>query len=457
MEQPSVIGSKSSAGFVEFKLRSTSSTNYVHNVMTIGGPAVNVTDFTTPVRLVRDPSLRGEDGGPVNLSDTEDKNIARKKRKTRIIQREDEEEQALRVQERAPWLLEDFDGQHSYVSQLLAPDSKYVIFVNQGNEFRVLLASKWYKFAPKLAYRPLTLEEAEEKMASKGRNEDFDRWLMRKRSPSASGPASGESSGIQSVLPAQNGPKVATRLVNLEEEGFDFEEFVDDDDGEGLYHGNTQNDEEDPSAPRIEKSRPVKNLTDAGRQVKKLVKNLDRASYNYGSDDEEGFDPYADEEDQEPSEDEEKPELPKIVVAPPQPTNSKPLHPQRSSESFLGRPLARSRSKSPSGSSSRTRSKSPTATPRVPANIKSGASSPPKSPIPSPKATSTVLTETEIIVILREAPLRTKDLIARVKGKLRMDPQNKEVFREIVRRVAIVKASTSQEEDKLLELKPEYR
>lgn len=177
---------KNAPGFVEFRLRSTSSTNYVHNIMTVAGPPVNMADFTTPVRLIRDPSLRNEDGDLVGGGASEDefeRGIAgRKKRKTRLLlQKEDEEEQSLRMQERAPWLLEDFDGQHSYISQLVVPDSKYVIFVNQGNEFRVLLASKWYKFAPKLAYRPLTLEEAEERMASKGRNEDFDRWLMKKR------------------------------------------------------------------------------------------------------------------------------------------------------------------------------------------------------------------------------------------------------------------------------------
>lgn len=474
---------KSTPHYVEFKLRSTSSTNFLHNIMTLGGPSVNISDFTTPVRLIRDPSVRVEDGESIiniGASDMEDKNVGRKKRKTRLVNtREDEEEQSTRNQERAPWLLEDFDGQHSYASQLMTPDAKYVIFVNQGNEFRVLLASKWYKFTPKLAYRPLTLEEAEERMASKGRNEDFDRWLMRKkRTPiNTNQSASGESSGVTSAPPESKGPKVATRLVNLGEEGFDFEEFVDDDDGEDLYRaGNHHNDEDDPSMPRIERPRPIKNLTDAGKQVKKLVKHLDRPNYFYESDDE-AADPYADEEDREPSDEEEY----KMEPSKPPPTISQqklpPIQPQKSLENLLLPPTAtaatttmiRSRSKSPSGiGNSRNRSKSPqTTTLKVPFTVKPGASSPPKSPVypvPPPMMTgstssssSSLLSEAEIIIILREAPLRTKDLISRVKSRLRADPQNKEIFREIVRRVATVKPSASQEDDKLLELKPEYR
>lgn len=438
MEGPS----KPNSGYVEFKLRSASSTNFVHNIMTLTGPPVNMADFTTPVRLVRDPTARREDtdgnSGIGGGSEDEDRNIGRKKKKTRILQQEDEDEASLRAQERVPWLLEDFDGQHSYVSQLMAPDAKYVIFVNQENEFRVLLASKWYRFTPKLSYRPLSLEEAEERMAGKGRNEDFDRWLMRKRDASNSLPVSGETSGTASV-PAQKGPKVATRMVNLEEEGFDFEEFVDDDDGDVLYHRG--NDEDDPSMPRIERPRQKKNLTDAGKQVRKLVKHLDRHNYFYDSEEEDAHDPYADEEDKEESEGEGS-TMPTIPVK--RPPEARPSmstlppkipHSARSSADSLPISSGRqSRSKSPVGS--RSRSKSP-----VENRSQDGGN---------------ILAEGDIIAILREGPLRTKDLIGKVKHKLRADPQNKDIFREIVRRVATVRTSVSQEDDKLLELRPEY-
>lgn len=463
--------------YLEFKLRSTSSASYLHNVMTLAGPPVNIGDFTTPVRLIRDPSIsgRGDAAAETNSEEGASGAASRRKKKTRLILPEDEEQEELQSSERAPWLLEDFDGQHSYISSLITPESRYVIFVNQGNEFRILQASKWYKFSPKLAYVPLTLEEAEEKMANKGKNEDFDRWLMRKRH---TGSSSNESSGTASVRPAAStgaaasptALRVAKRLVNLEEEGFDFSEFVDDDDGEDLYPGAA--DEDDPSAPRMERvSRPIKkSLTDAGRQVKRLMRNLDGGNQMYAmddSDDEEGRDPYAGEEEPEETEEtaqerEEKlryqQKLQQLQLQQqqqqkprPQPT---PLQSQRSLDSLSPKSpsavaAARSRSKSPSDAA-RSRSKSPTV--RQPAAMAKG---PAATAVPT---MTSALTETEIVAILaKDGPMRTKDLIGRVKAKLKANPQNKEVFREIVRRVATVRPTITEDEDKLLELKAEFR
>lgn len=466
MEGPGSSNQSSGAGrpVFEYKLRSIASTNYIHNVMTLAGPPVDLADFTTPVRLIRDPASRGEGAEGSMLgkaSDDEEKqdlNAMRRKRKTRLIQPEEEDENSsMKAQEKAPWLLEDFDGQHSYISQLLSPEAKYVIFVNQGNEFRVLLASKWYKFSPKLTYRPLTLEEAEERMASKGKNEDYDRWLMRKRTAALA--SAGESSGSSSVVgesgaasaSAKAGPVVATRFVNLEEEGFDYQEFVDDDDGEDLYNHRSGNpDDDDPSMPRIERARPSKNLTNAGKEYKKIVKHLDRANYLYDSD--EDVDPYADDDDRPIPSDEDEVRKPVPPPTKPQLAPKPTLQPQKSSESLTSvRPklvASRSRSKSPSGASNRQRSKSPPLTEFL-SMVR------PESTVSPDQA---LLTENDIVSILRENALSTKDLIARVKNKLKADPRNKDIFREIVRKVASIRTASSQDkEDKLLELKPEYR
>lgn len=436
------------SSYVEFKLRSTSSSNYLHNIMTLCGPPVNMNDFTTPVRLVRDPSCHTEERG-VNEKEENTVNPRTKKKKTRIIKPEEEEYES-NAGEKLPWLLEDFDGQHSYVSTLNTPDSRYVIFVNQGNEFRVLQASKWYKFWPKLSYVPLTLEEAEEKMASKGKNEDFDRWLMRKRN------VSGEPSGTASVKPAAM--RVATRFVDLDDEGFDFEERVDDDDGEN-YYGVKDGAEDDPSMLRVhERPRGRKNLTSEGKQVKKLMQVLDKTDYD--DSDEGERDPYAvdvqeDEEDEAQRLIEEqqkwiqqlqhKQQQLKAEAAARQQQlqlQKQQLHSQSSNSSLTGKnkTLARSRSKSP-----------------TPSQVSSGATSRNRSKSPSVSGESSALTEVDIVAILREGPIRTKDLIARVKGKLKADPGNKELFREIVRRVASVRSSIGPDEDKMLELKTEFR
>jgi hypothetical protein len=276
-------------------------------------------------------------------------------------------------------------------------------------------------------------------MAGKGRDEDFDRWLMKKRPPGSSQQASGEASGVASVI-APKGPKVATRMVNLGEEGFDFEEFVDDDDGEDLYHRGA--DEDDPSMPRVDRARQAKNLTDAGKQVKKLFKNLDQPNYFYESDDE-AADPYA--EETEPSDEEPSPPPPPPPAKRPEPVVLKPataIQQPKSTSSKAPAPIL-------SGSQSNA------TTPPDSRSTSPASSRPLGSQDPSPP--SSRLTEAEIVAILRESPMRTKELIGRVKGKLREDPQNKEIFKEVVKKVATVKSTTSQDDDKLLELKPEYR
>ena len=74
----------------------------------------------------------------------------------------------------------------------------------------------------------------------------------------------------------------------------------------------------------------------------------------------------------------------------------------------------------------------------------------------SPIDETCILTEADIISHLRARPLKTKDLIALVKPKLKLNPANKDVFRMVVKKVAIVK-SGAHEEDRLLELKDEYK
>ena len=68
---------------------------------------------------------------------------------------------------------------------------------------------------------------------------------------------------------------------------------------------------------------------------------------------------------------------------------------------------------------------------------------------------TTTLTRGEIVDVLKRGPIRTKDLIASLKDKLRSDPSNKERLKEILKEVATVhgyEPDTSTTE-KLLELK----
>lgn len=70
---------------------------------------------------------------------------------------------------------------------------------------------------------------------------------------------------------------------------------------------------------------------------------------------------------------------------------------------------------------------------------------------------SVVITESELIGYLRLGPLSTKDLITKFKRQLRADAKNKDIFRELVKKVAMVRPSGNGEDDKLLELRPEFK
>jgi hypothetical protein len=157
--------------------------------MILSGPMMNISEFSEPVRLVKDPSkslLASEVGNGGDMQDPDElrkkNSFSRRQKKTKMISGKDDNSALTNNIDEIPWALEDFDGQHSYISQSIDPDSRYVIFVNEGNEFRVLLVDKWFKFTPKLAYNPMSLQEAEERMAGQKKNEDADRWIMRHRS-----------------------------------------------------------------------------------------------------------------------------------------------------------------------------------------------------------------------------------------------------------------------------------
>ena len=53
--------------------------------------------------------------------------------------------------------------------------------------------------------------------------------------------------------------------------------------------------------------------------------------------------------------------------------------------------------------------------------------------------------------------MRTKDLIARLKTKLRADPANKTALRELMKGLVMMRPGAASEDEKLLELRPEYR
>ncbi|CAI5983343.1 unnamed protein product [Closterium sp. NIES-64] len=84
-----------------------------------------------------------------------------------------------------PLLLEDDTGQASYVGHMEGgwQHSAYYLLVMHGKEFVAIPASQWYAFGKQAQYKTLTLEEAELCMQSKRRKADgFRKWLTKEES-----------------------------------------------------------------------------------------------------------------------------------------------------------------------------------------------------------------------------------------------------------------------------------
>lgn len=464
----------------EFKLRSTATSATSHNIMILPSN-LTIKDFTPPVRMCRDPNLRTDQ---VTGTDSNKKAPAiaagrATKIKTRIIrdvnQREEEEAnddgvaEGSSMQESAPWVLEDFDGQHTLQGRLeggigsTASRSGYVFFVNQGSDFKVVPADRWYRFHPRLPFQPMSLEEAEEAMSQR----NVDRWAMkRKRNLAADEEEEdlSEKRGLKRLLwEATNEATTLPRRPppqTVQPERIDFDEIFDDDEGDDVgegAEGGEDGDDFDPSMPR-----PT--LSKAGRKVRKLLNHDDGEVAN---DEDDERDPYAlsgEGEEEEDAEEEigywkpKQPLQPSISVSPPSQPQSQTSQVLSQSQT-LQQPLQFSSqvlsqtSQQPLQSQQRLPTRlSPTQTPR--SSPQNSSATPPASPKPS--TLSPLITEGEIIAILRQGPCSTKELIRQLRNKLKADPANKDIFRSLVKRLATLLPGGS-EEDRLLELKPEFR
>lgn len=428
--------------YEEYRLKSTTAANVTHNVMILHSQTANFQDFTPPVRLIRDRHYdtdSDEDGMDVDEGKLpkrpEPVQAGRGKRKrTRILWLEDEDEIALREQESAPWLLEDFDGQHTFTGRLEGgQQGNYVFFVNQGNEFRVLPISRWYRFQPKLAYQPMSLEEAEAQLA-KGAGSGGASFSMRK-SHQEDGEEPAPKRKIDRLLKptAMAKPAAVTKSSSRDEgEDLDFEDIFDDDDeGIGEEDGQAGADSDQPRKKKV--------TTMHGRQVKKLIRHLDGDEDEEEEEDEDEVDPYADEDDLE--------EIADLIAKPT--TNAAQMSQTSQTQKILHpAPVKALGAQSPT----------PSQTSQHSSQLSQKGSPPSRTGSPALSATSgTQITEADIREILRGQPLTTKDLIVRLKPKLKADPANKDVLRELIKKMAMMKPSVSGEDEKLLELRPEYR
>ncbi|TBU07146.1 hypothetical protein CWI38_1636p0030 [Hamiltosporidium tvaerminnensis] len=181
---------------------------------------VPVTDLSSPFTLDRDRSVKDVEEQPRNT-----------KKKSEQLEYEEEAYIKLKEQEKYPLVIEDAENRAFSGRLQDMPNDNYFIFINTGQNFQVVPLRRWYRFTQKISYETLSLEEAELKLSKKNREED--RWMMHKK---------------------KDGEK------DLYDE-IDYTEEFDDDDGEELLVS--------------VKQRPKK-LSDAGKEMKKLMQNYEK-------------------------------------------------------------------------------------------------------------------------------------------------------------------------------------
>lgn len=244
----------------------------------------------------------------------------------------------LRYEEYYPWVMEDFDGQNTWVGSYEAAQSDtYVLFVFDKDGFKMVPAEKWYKMTPRNKFATLTAEEAEERMEKK--NKGVPRWIMKhlaeengtsQANPRVSSLSAGggrrlrtvDSSGLARPGGGRGGMGGAGGGQDDDHDEIDFdEEFADDEEApimEGAEEdvrevenkikreqrhakfinegaGGMDNDEDDGMDGLFDQPHKIDK---EGRKLRKYLQTLEKNA-NYDSDDDEFKNPYMSEDEEE--------------------------------------------------------------------------------------------------------------------------------------------------------------
>ncbi|KAI9500898.1 transcription factor IIF subunit tfg1 [Coemansia spiralis] len=151
------------------------------------------------------------------------------KKRTKQVYFADEEKRRLDIEEARPWVLEDDDEKEMWTGSLEGgQNSSFVLFVLTDDGFKVVPVDRWYKFAPRLNYKTLTLDEAEEVLRSEQKIDNRSRWIMKKHMLKEEGIEGEENEKEKATRP----PKKAT-LVEYEAMDDDDDDLFGGDDDEG--------------------------------------------------------------------------------------------------------------------------------------------------------------------------------------------------------------------------------
>eukprot|EP00835_Amoeboradix_gromovi_P003912 NODE_278_length_11936_cov_0.473644.p1 type:complete len:392 gc:universal NODE_278_length_11936_cov_0.473644:1130-2305(+) len=344
---------------------------------------------------------RRREKAPIELQEEDkdddfEKNKESKKmaRKTRSVQNVEVDDLALRAKECRKWLLtvEDDSQQFEFEGQLLNHDMTHCLFIVEKNGFRVIPADSLYQFNPK---RPstITLEEAEKLIQQRQQElkklNKFDE-IERKDFKIV-------DSGTQNI-------KIAGSDDELD---YDIDqEFADDEEGIAPIESEVQLEKQKKDLQKLRQSEEENSdddkpsLNQSGKELKKLLKdkNVQVAG---------------DESDENPFNSDISEDLPDEESIKESPNNKDHnLGKKRLGDPDLSLMVKRHKSESQYSVSVQA--------PRVVVDNK--------------------LTEQEVIDLIAAQPgLTTKDLLKPLKSKIKANVENRELIRDILKKVANVK------------------
>ncbi|OBA22247.1 Rap30/74 interaction domain-containing protein [Metschnikowia bicuspidata var. bicuspidata NRRL YB-4993] len=170
------------------------------------------------------------------------------KRKTKQVHMMDETKRKLRYEEYYPWVIEDYTGDNVFVGSYEAgsTESTHVLFVFDKNCFKMVPAEKVYKFTPRNKYATLTLEEAEARME---KNLSAPRWLMKHMDEGSErsdmrfrrgGAEAGSSSNLQTRLNRMRTVQGGIQDRDSDHDDLDFEEEFADDEEAPIMDGDEE-------------------------------------------------------------------------------------------------------------------------------------------------------------------------------------------------------------------------
>ncbi|THG95799.1 hypothetical protein EW026_g5906 [Hermanssonia centrifuga] len=323
----------------------------------------------------------GAGGAGAKGKDKEKVSAAKKKfqKKTKQVFLVPDAVRQLRKEERYPWVMEDGSGKevwHGSMEEVSKAETQAMFMPAANDIFKFVPAHRWYKFQKKPNYHIPNLEEAESLMTQIQKNKDPERWLLRKRNgqgPSDATVAMFKSEREGSIVPSGSslvhsasqslGP--GGRRLRMVDSGIDG--LFGDDDEEGVdnkrrrkrqygaegdldeldFEEGFADDEEKPDVEEADdeeakeleerlkreyktanktregyidesdEEEDITQLTGAGKDMRKLMKKLEKNTAYDDSDDEKN--PYASSEEEPEEEIPIAPQGPAIIPPEPKP------------------------------------------------------------------------------------------------------------------------------------------